>query len=101
MRKCQQAHIFILALFLLALQDLPGQETQRRSSRGDQSSTPDKVIVGKTAPDFELPVLDIFLKANGTTTEKKADEKEQEIRTVKLSSFKGKTPVLLVFSSYT
>lgn len=53
--------------------------------------------VGEKAPDFELPRLDTFLKAQQAG----GDLADVEIETVKLSSRLGKKPILLLFSSYT
>jgi len=51
---------------------------------------------GETAPDFELARLESYLKSvESKATTKPAVEK------VKLSSFRGKKPVCLLFSSYT
>lgn len=50
---------------------------------------------GQDAPDFTLSVLTIETGADGNTVGKVSD------KTVKLSSFKGKKPVCLIFSSYT
>ena len=48
---------------------------------------PDGPRVGELAPDFELPRLETL--AGGAQA------------TVKLSQFRGKSPVVLVFASYT
>lgn len=50
------------------------------------------VAVGELAPDFELPRLDLVLKG-GTQS--------NDVVMVKLSSFRGKKPVALLFSSFT
>jgi hypothetical protein len=55
----------------------------------------DKVVVGRQAPDFELPRLTLTTDADGNPIGKISDEK------VKLSSFRGKKPVCLIMSSYT
>jgi hypothetical protein len=57
-------------------------EAQSRRARKDLAPAQ-----GKPAPDFEL----FQLQADGSLSKKK----------VKLSSFKGKQPVALVFGSYT
>jgi hypothetical protein len=54
--------------------------------------------IGALAPDFELVRLDSFLKV---TAEAKPGEKARDPEKVKLSSFRGKRPVVLVLSSYT
>ncbi|MHC4551834.1 MAG: hypothetical protein ACYSUT_03575 [Planctomycetota bacterium] len=51
--------------------------------------------VGQPAPDFAIPRLTFEKKSDGTTIGKVSDKK------VRLSSFKGKKPVFLIFSSYT
>ncbi|MCL2641001.1 MAG: hypothetical protein FWD53_09170 [Phycisphaerales bacterium] len=53
------------------------------------------IAVGEAAPDFELSRLTIEEGADGKAVGKVGDEK------VRLSSFKGKRPVVLIFSSYT
>lgn len=50
------------------------------------------VALGEMAPDFELPRLDPFLKEGGQSN---------ILETVKLSSFRGKLPVVILFSSFT
>jgi len=51
---------------------------------------------GALAPDFELARLESYLK----NIESKA-KKKPAVEKVKLSSFRGKKPVCLLFSSYT
>jgi hypothetical protein len=51
---------------------------------------------GAAAPDFELARLESYLKS----IESKA-AKKPAVEKVKLSSFRGKKPVCLLFSSYT
>jgi cytochrome oxidase Cu insertion factor (SCO1/SenC/PrrC family) len=55
---------------------------QRQRNADRPNRTPDKLAEGDAAPDFTLKSLD------GKTT-------------TKLSSFRGKKPVALVFGSYT
>jgi len=55
-----------------------------------------QVIVGKPAPDFELPSLTFT-----TNDEGKSIGLISETETFKLSSFRGKRPVCLIMSSYT
>lgn len=74
-------------------QTLPAQKTPT-SSPAARPTTMAKV--GEEAPDFELPRLEIgAADANGVA---KATISE---KTVRLSSFRGKRPVVLIFSSYT
>jgi hypothetical protein len=74
-------------------QALPAQKTPT-SAPTTRPTTMAKV--GEEAPDFEQPRLEIgAADANGLA---KATISEQ---TVRLSSFRGKRPVVLIFSSYT
>jgi len=66
---------------------------QTRAGAGRRAS---QVIVGKPAPDFELPSLTLT-----TNDEGKSIGLISEIETFKLSSFRGKRPVCLIMSSYT
>lgn len=61
---------------------LNGAELQPKSGVGNRPSRP-APVAGEVAPDFELPL---------------ADDADQ---TVRLSSFRGKKPVALIFGSYT
>ena len=72
--------IAILILSVLALAPLAGQESRPKRERPERGSAAPKV--NAVAPDFELG------------TEKSAE-------TVKLSSFRDKKPVALIFGSYT
>ena len=54
-----------------------------------------EIVVGRQAPDFELPRLTLTTDADGKPIGKISDEK------IKLSSFRGKKPVCLIMSSYT
>jgi hypothetical protein len=65
-----------------------GQSKRKRS--GEPA-----VRVGQVAPDFELPRLSLVKGKDGKRIGKISSEK------VKLSSFRGKKPVCLIFSSYT
>ena len=72
-----------LALALAFSTEGSAQPSQRRRGRGPSDRPREGSLkVGDPAPDFELTRLD----GKGT---------------VKLSSFKGKRPVALVFGSYT
>ncbi len=62
---------------------------------GARKSKEPAVIVGQVAPDFELPRLSLVKDKKGKRIGKISSEK------VKLSSFRGKKPVCLIFSSYT
>ncbi len=69
------------------------------ANAADPNKPPAKKIhlakVGRPAPDFEIPRLTFEEKTDGTVIGKVSEKK------VKLSSFKGKKPVFLIFSSYT
>ncbi|MBL4844974.1 MAG: hypothetical protein JKY65_05575 [Planctomycetes bacterium] len=67
---------------LLVVACLSGGVAQAQSKRKDLAP-----VEGSVAPDFDL----FKLQADGSTSKKK----------VKLSSFKGKKAVALVFGSYT
>ena len=69
-----------------------GEDERDRQGRPAEETA---LKVGGTAPDFELPRLTIEKGKDGKAVGK-ISEKE-----VKLSSFRGKKPVFLVFSSYT
>lgn len=77
----------LTAAFALALLGGVALLAQQGKHERPQEGT---LKVGDAAPDFELKRL----PAEG---EKKADPPEQ----VKLSSFQGKRPVVLIFGSYT
>ena len=62
-----------------------------RGRRGEQAA----IKAGDTAADFELARLTIEKDKDGNAVGKISEKK------VKLSSFRGKKPVFLVFSSYT
>jgi hypothetical protein len=83
----------LAALLLIALLVSPCEAQRRGASRGDRKGGPDSIKAGQMAPDFELPRLDTFLKAES--------DDEPELELVKLSSFRKKQPVVLIFSSYT
>jgi len=86
------------------LEKVTGKEVKKEPSRGNQKTGKDKLRqkfskvqlkVGQDAPDFELLSLEF-----------EKDEKGEMVGTigskkVKLSAFKGKTPVCLFSSSYT
>lgn len=62
---------------------------------------PKEPKVGDAAPDFTLAKLDTTDDAkSGSKPEPKTRGKDKK-ETVRLSSFKGKRPVVLVLSSYT
>ena len=64
---------------------------------------------GEMAPDFDLPVVGSLKetkkgkKANKKSSKKSGQtgKKKKVGKTIRLSSFKGKKPVALIFGSYT
>ncbi len=72
-----------------------GERRRRRPRRVDNSPK-----VGALAPDFELDRLEDVLD-DKQATEKTAGKAPKKPQKVKLSSFRGKQPVVLIFGSYT
>lgn len=85
-----------IALVLLAVSLGSALSAPAQGRRGRRRRDNPNMKVGKVAPDFELPRLDLFLKAIETK-----QPMPKTVEKVKLSSFKGKRPVLLMFGSYT
>jgi hypothetical protein len=56
---------------------------------------PPALTVGQEAPDFELVKLDAVKDKDADETKFEAKDK------IKLSSFRGKKPVFIIFTSYT
>ena len=87
-----------------------GRGGRGRGSRGEGSSA---LEVGQVAPDFDLPTLsDGYWKPSKQAGQKNAAKTSAENATgkpgkkapremVRLSSFKGRKPVALIFGSYT
>lgn len=70
----------------------------KRSGKGSLSSGSSKsLVVGQKAPDFELPVV----SHKDPKKSKTASLPKEPEKTVKLSSFRNKKPVALIFGSYT
>lgn len=86
---------------LLAFALLAGEGTARAGSR--RKRRPDNSPkVGDTAPDFDLVRLDAFLAKTKGKTPAQIDALKWEAKDrIKLSSFRGKRPVVLVLTSYT
>jgi hypothetical protein len=85
--------LLLLVLMLAGVSILMAQERPRPPvNRGPQERG--TLAVGQVAPDFELPRLTLVKEGNKTVGKVGPE-------TVKLSSFQGKRPVLLVLSSYT
>jgi hypothetical protein len=78
----------VLAGAALAADGPASREPRNRPARVE-------LPVGTMAPDFELSRLTIEMDDDGKPVGKVSDEK------VMLSSFRGKRPVVLIFSSYT
>jgi hypothetical protein len=102
--------LVLVALFLLAgTLALPAaaQVGRRRPVRGKEPE------VGDKAPDFDLVLLEgerekeeagkVGAKAGGSSSKDTGEGKQkvEEPKKVRLSSFKGRKPVVLLFSSYT
>ena len=95
MNKLPARCIMILTAGLLLAQPVIAAEEQSgRVARERTKNAAGKGLrVGDMAPDFELPRLDSFLK--------RTDSGDTRPRTVRLSSFRNKRLVVLIFSSYT
>jgi len=85
--------VVIIGVGQLLFAEYEGGEDER--SRRDRSAEAAGLKVGDIAPEFELPRLTIEKGKDGNFIGKISEKK------VKLSSFRGKKPVFLVFSSYT
>ena len=83
--------VFVAGQFLFADEEEGPVRDSRRGRRGEQVA----IEAGDTAADFELPRLTIEKDKDGNAVGKISEKK------VKLSSYRGKKPVFLVFSSYT
>ena len=74
-------------------------EAQNRGNAYRRAPSPNTVRVGQLAPDFDLVHMECIKtegdKGNAATPKKNGGDR------VKLSSFRGKKPVVLIFSSYT
>ncbi len=102
--------VFTLALGLIvgtAVHAAAGPRGRRsgRPKRADPSPQ-----VGAMAPDFELILLSAFETRSDASDAKKEEKRADDTataeqtgkpRTVRLSSFRGNRPVVLVFTSYT
>ena len=62
---------------------------------------PDPPKVGTVAPDFKLDLLPPPPKPGAKPKAPQAGDKKAKPKQVRLSSFKGKRPVALIFGSYT
>ena len=91
---------------LLGISTAEGADRRRRRSRGKEPK------VGEMAPDFELTLLpgdakSADAKKAGSASKatppasKEKSKTPAKLEKVKLSSFRGKSSVVLVFSSYT
>ena len=92
--------LWALGLLLAASQALYAGERRSRGGKGGPGRGPDDNSVqgtlqqGAVAPDFEIQTLAAG-KATVDSDQKAAAD------TVRLSSFRGDKPVLLIFGSYT
>ncbi len=74
----------------------------RREGGGEgRAARPVAPKVGEVAPDFELVVLPAEKKSEAGTEQPVTPKAEPKVEFVKLSSFKNKRPVALIFGSYT
>jgi hypothetical protein len=89
----------IVSLFLLLMRPSDAQDSRDRGGAYRRQPSPNTVRVGQPAPDFDLVRLD-SVKTEGDKNTGLASRKNGGDR-VKLSSFRGKKPVVLIFSSYT
>jgi len=99
----------LLAAAVLVL--LPRSDGAERPERPQRSARPaagrnrwaELLPVGSEAPDFRLPRLLVTKTDDGRWIGRvgAADEKAGKDEPVRLSSFRGKKPVCLIFSSYT
>ncbi|MHC4457113.1 MAG: carboxypeptidase regulatory-like domain-containing protein [Planctomycetota bacterium] len=87
-KQVVRAEGFALAELDEKLEHIVPKSTQRQP-------VSQSIEVGQLAPDFELPRLTIETNKDGKSIGKISQEK------VCLSSFRGKKPVFLIFSSYT
>jgi hypothetical protein len=81
----------------------PAAKSRKRPSRRDVA-----LKIGQMAPDFELYTLKHALKMQGkgepkakTKTKIKTPTTQPADGKIRLSSFRGKKPVYLIFASYT
>lgn len=93
-------YVLLVSMMLLGfdrtLAEINKEETKgKKQGAGNKVSSRSGIEYGQEAPDFELPRLTIEKGKDGKAVGRVSEEK------VKLSSFRGKKPVFLVFSSYT
>jgi hypothetical protein len=90
-----------ISLITLAATKRPAKARAKRPKRVNVA-----LKVGQTAPDFELYTLKhaIAMHSSGKTTSKPATSQpatQPAEGKIRLSSFRGKRPVYLIFASYT
>ena len=102
MNRCNDLKWLYVLLVLIMLFGFDKTLAENKEDvRGKKQGPIDKVSsgtgieYGREAPDFELPRLTIEKGKDGNAVGRISEKK------VKLSSFRGKKPVFLVFSSYT
>jgi hypothetical protein len=91
----------LAAVVCFALVSFAAEQQRSRRMPGRRGGA-DPIMVGSTAPDFTLLRLESYAvqEVKGTGAAKKTARLAGP-DTVTLSSFKGKQPVVLFFSSYT
>ena len=82
------------ALAALLILSCPAWAQRGPATRPSRQRAPEPVL-GQPAPDFLLHRLETAKDKDGNEQPRVSDQ------TVRLSSFKGKKPVCLIFSSYT
>jgi hypothetical protein len=94
-------YVFLVLILLFGLNNTILGKANDESTGKEKQKAVNKVSrrkgleYGQVAPDFELPRLTIEKGEDGKFVGKVSEEK------IKLSSFRGKRAVFLVFSSYT
>jgi hypothetical protein len=90
---------FVGFVALLFLTHTSQAQDQRRGGADHRRPSSNMLSVGQVAPDFELPKLEsVVPSGEGSNTK---HSKKGTGDKIKLSSFRGKKPVFVIFSSYT
>ena|GEM_PF-2849115 len=80
-----------------------GAQARHDSADGGRAEArrprPSPLVVGQVAPDFELSTLESVLRVQGGGAKVRPTVGEQD--RIRLSSFREKKPVFVIFSSYT
>lgn len=85
--------VAVLAASVIGSAGIAGAQRRRRPRRRPRRNP---IKVGQVAPDFELPTLKSVL-----ANIKDGKVKKDRLKRVKLSGFRGKRPVCLIFTSCT